>query len=279
MVVDAFSAYWDLFTARATEPAEPLSFAQTVFSKDSLLGAAIVGAIAWLGKRGVEALTESLRQEKREREAMVWVMTETASRIVSVEKHFPNAALPALIERLSGTSRKKPFRFYLVSSYDTRSYEAFRETAYRYGPRVIAAFHRYVTLDQFWVAQYEKLGSDDFADLPFERKKIAVTSLFQTTEELVAAGKDFLYQLSLDRRATLRGAGAVPFDKEAVEARNTLKTLSRIIDDRACWKLKQKLEAIENELKPLLHPFEHSDKREYGASHDDAPGQTRSDVR
>ncbi|SMC87818.1 hypothetical protein SAMN06297251_11154 [Fulvimarina manganoxydans] len=279
MLNDAFSAYWDVLTARPTAPVEPLSFVQTVFSKDSLLGAAIVGAGAWLGKKGIEALTDSWRQEKREREAMVWVMTETASRISSVEEHFPKAALPTLIERLSRTSRKKPFRFYLVSSYDTRSYEAFRQTAYRYGPRVIAAFHRYVTLDQFWVAQYEKLGSDDFADLPFERKKLAVTSLFQTTEELVAAGKDFLYQLSLDRRAASRGAGMVPFDKEAAEARNALKSLSRIIDDRACSKLKQKLEAIDNELKPLLHPFEHSDKREYGASHGDAPVQTRSDER
>ena len=106
-----------------------------------------------------------------------------------------------------------------------------------------------------------------------------MTSLFQTTEELVAAGKDFLYQLSLDRRASLRGDGALPFDREAVEARNALKTLSRIIDDRACWKLKREFEAIENELKPLLHPFEHSDKREYGSNHGDAPDETQSDVR
>ncbi|TFF23074.1 hypothetical protein E3C22_11570 [Jiella endophytica] len=220
------------FAAAPAAAPEP-GFWGTVFSKDSLLGAAILAVAAWVGKTIYQEVRDHLRATSLRREAAMRAYFDVKSRLESLVRYYDPEVETRYVGLIEESDRpNRPFRFFSVYSRSENSYPEFRKVLHHFDPRVIETFQAFTQYSELLDAQFQKFSTGEFEALSTARKVQAIRVFFQTARLMRAPGGDFLFYLLMDRQCQHKSFDGLDGSPVTRTVREDLSTLDELVRAR-----------------------------------------------
>lgn len=163
--------------------------ASTDVLANTALVAAIVAGFGWVFNKGYDISAKRLERRSNRRAAIISFYVDVRLRAKSLSATSNAASIAAYKVKTEAlirdhANRKAPFRFYGVQIDDRRSHDLMDAHLATFQLETAELIREVILLDRHMVAQYDKLGSAEFAALEPDRQLEAVSEWLTSAELL-----------------------------------------------------------------------------------------------